>query len=326
MTWLTWRQHRQHLLVGLTVLAALGAAFAVLRGGLVAYVRDSGLSACLAEPDEGCGHLIDGLRAHYPSLLDRLPYLALVPALVGVFVGAPLLPRELERGTHRLVWTQSVSRTRWLLTKVGLLCAASVAFGLALGVVARWFLSPYVDGAVVSPVQRDILGLLDVAPAGYCLFAFGLGVATGALIRRTLPAMAAALAVFTAARLGWESVRYRLLPPRHAVDRPRFGGAGRAGPARLGAPGQPVRVGGRWPGRRHAGGAVVRSGPDQAGVPDLPGRPRGVQRDLLGAGVPVLDDAVARRRGLRVGRRGPARGRHRADPASAGRALTRLGP
>jgi ABC-2 family transporter protein len=215
--WLTWRQHRQHLLVGLTLLVALGAAFAVLRGGLVTYVRGSGLSACLAEPDEGCGHLIDGLRQHYPSLLDLLPYLALVPALVGVFVGAPLLPRELERGTHRLVWTQSVSRTRWLLTKVVLLAAASITFGLALGVVARWFLSPYVDGAVVSPVQRDILGLLDVAPAAYCLFAFGLGVAAGALARRTLPAMAAALAAFVAVRLGWESLRYRLMPPRHAV-------------------------------------------------------------------------------------------------------------
>ena len=86
-----------------------------------------------------------------------------------------MLPRELERGTHRLVWTQSVSWTRWLLTKGGLLAAASVAFGLALGVVARWFLSPYVDGAVVSPVQRGILGLLDVAPAAWCLFAFGSG-------------------------------------------------------------------------------------------------------------------------------------------------------
>jgi hypothetical protein len=215
--WLTWRQHRQHLLAGLTLLAALGAGYAVLRGSLVTYVRDSGLSGCLAQPDEGCGHLIDGLRAHYPTLLDLLPYLALVPALVGVFVGAPMLPRELERGTNRLVWTQSVSRSRWLLTKLGLLGGASVLFGLALGAIDRWFLSPYVAGAVVSPVARNIVGLLDVAPAAYCLFAFGLGVAAGSLTRRTLPAMAAALAIFVGVRLGWESLRYHVFAPLHTL-------------------------------------------------------------------------------------------------------------
>jgi hypothetical protein len=216
--WLTWRQHRQHLYAGLSLLAALGVAFAGLRTGLTTYVRDSGLSACLALPDQGCGHLIDGLREHYPSLPDLLPYLGLVPAMVAAFVGAPLLPRELERGTYRLVWTQSVSRRRWLLTKVGLLALSSVLFGLLLGGVARWFLTPYVAGAVISPVQQNYVGLLDVAPAAYCLFAFGLGVATGALIRRTLPAMAAALAVFVVVRLSWESVRYRVLPPLHVVD------------------------------------------------------------------------------------------------------------
>jgi hypothetical protein len=217
MIWLTWRQHRQHLAAGLMLLAALGAAYAGLRGGLVTYVRDSGLSTCLAQPDEGCGHLIDGLREHYPTLLELLPYLSLLPGMVGVFVGAPMVPRELERGTNRLVWTQSVSRSRWLLTKLGLLGAASVLFGLALGAIDRWFLSPYVTGGVVSPVERNIVGLLDVAPAAYCLFAFGLGVAAGCLTRRTLPAMAAALAIFVGVRLGWESLRYHLFAPLHTL-------------------------------------------------------------------------------------------------------------
>ena len=45
------------------------------------------------------------------------------PALIGVFWGAPLVARELEAGTHRLVWTQSVTRTRWLATKLGLTAA-----------------------------------------------------------------------------------------------------------------------------------------------------------------------------------------------------------
>ena len=40
-----------------------------------------------------------------------------LPPLLGVFVGAPLLARELESGTFRLIWTQSVTRLRWPLTK-----------------------------------------------------------------------------------------------------------------------------------------------------------------------------------------------------------------
>jgi hypothetical protein len=215
--WLTWRQHRQYLYVGLLLLAALGAIFYALRTGLSAYIRDTGLSVCLAQPDEGCGHLIDGLRERYPSVPELLPYLALIPALVGAFVAGPLLPRELERGTHRLVWTQSVSRRRWLLTNVGGLAGASVLFGLALGVVDRWFVSPYVAGAVISPVAQNYVGLFDLAPAAYCLFAFGIGLAAGALLRRTLPAMAVALGVFVAVRLAWESFRYHLLPPLHAI-------------------------------------------------------------------------------------------------------------
>ena len=50
-----------------------------------------------------------------------------VPALIGMFWGAPLIAHELETGTFRLAWTQSVSRRRWLLVKMGL-----------VGLAARW--------------------------------------------------------------------------------------------------------------------------------------------------------------------------------------------
>jgi len=39
------------------------------------------------------------------------------PALLGIFWGAPLIARELETGTCRLAWNQSVTRTRWLTVK-----------------------------------------------------------------------------------------------------------------------------------------------------------------------------------------------------------------
>jgi hypothetical protein len=217
MIWLTWRQHRHQLYAALAVLATLGAAYAVLRRSLVSYVQDSGLRTCLALPDQGCGHLVSGLVDHYPGLLDLLPYLNLVPALAGVFVGATLVTRELDHGTQRLVWSQSVSRRRWLLSKLAMLAIGAIAFGLLFGALNRWLLTPYTQGAAVSTVAQNFVGLTGVAPAAVVLLAVALGTAAGALIRRPLPAMAATLIGFVALRLTWESLRYRLFPPMHAI-------------------------------------------------------------------------------------------------------------
>jgi hypothetical protein len=50
--------------------------------------------------------------------------LLVLPMLAGMFWGAPLVAREVEHGTHRLVWTQGVSRLRWATTKIGLVSVA----------------------------------------------------------------------------------------------------------------------------------------------------------------------------------------------------------
>ena len=42
----------------------------------------------------------------------------LAPALIGIFWGAPLIARELETGTYRLAWNQSVTRARWIAVKL----------------------------------------------------------------------------------------------------------------------------------------------------------------------------------------------------------------
>ena len=69
-----------------------------------------------------------GFLSHDKFLRDLLgPLMLAVPALLGIFWGAPLVARELETGTYRLAWTQSVTRTRWLAVKVALVGLASVA-------------------------------------------------------------------------------------------------------------------------------------------------------------------------------------------------------
>jgi hypothetical protein len=181
-----WRQFRLQALIAFAALAAVVVLAVVTRPGLV-HLYDL--------------HDTDALLNRYGSYENIARLVLAVPALVGVFWGAPLLARELESGTFRLVWTQSVTRRRWLAVKLGLVGGASVALAGLLGWVVTWWSAP-VDRINLdrfsSPLIFSERGLV---PLGYAAFAFALGVVLGLLLRRTVPAMAATLAVFVAARL-----------------------------------------------------------------------------------------------------------------------------
>ena len=152
--------------------------------------------------------------------------LYLAPALIGMFWGAPLVTRELEAGTFRLAWNQSVTRTRWLAVKLGLIGLAAMATAGLLSLMITWWAGP-IDRAGGFPASMSqqvsrfslvLFGARGIAPVGYAAFAFALGVTAGVLIRRTLPAMAITLAVFALIQLAWPSwVRPHLIPPVHAT-------------------------------------------------------------------------------------------------------------
>ncbi|MGW4498302.1 ABC transporter permease subunit [Micromonospora sp. NPDC004336] len=113
----------------------------------------------------------------------------LVPALVGAFWGAPLVARELEAGTHRLVWSQSVPRRRWFAVKLLVVGLAGVAVAAALSALLTWAAGP-VDQAAGDRFSGILFGARGVAPVGCVVFGLVLGAVTGLLVRRTLPAMA----------------------------------------------------------------------------------------------------------------------------------------
>jgi hypothetical protein len=129
-----------------------------------------------------------------------LALVLIVPVLIGMFWGAPLVARELETGTFRLAWTQSVSRSRWLLVKLGLVGLASAVVGGLLSLMVSWWFSP-IDKVGANRFSPALFGMHGFVPAGYALFAFALGSTTGLLFRRTLPAMAVTLVGFIAARV-----------------------------------------------------------------------------------------------------------------------------
>jgi hypothetical protein len=134
-----------------------------------------------------------------------------VPGILGVFWGAPLVAGELESGSFRLAWTQDVSRVRWLAVRLAVSGLACMAVAGLLSWAVTWWAGPLDRAALDQFGSFDSRG---IAPAGYAAFAFALGAVLGALTRRTVPAMALTLLVFTASRLAFRLLaRPRLLPP-----------------------------------------------------------------------------------------------------------------
>ncbi|MEU4537850.1 ABC transporter permease [Streptosporangium sp. NPDC023825] len=214
MIWLTWRQFRGSATMMAALLVTLITVLA-LTGPRLVSGYSAGIAACTQ--DGTCDRFFDRFFDEY-----QLPFMAvslvvlILPALAGLFWGAPLITRELEAGTHLLVWNQSVTRGRWLAVKLGLTGLAAMTAAGVCGLAVTWWSDPLDKSAVpdLALMAPLVFGARGIAPMGYAAFAFVLGVAVGMLVRRTLAAMALTLAVFVAIQLAMPLlVRPHLMPP-----------------------------------------------------------------------------------------------------------------
>jgi len=234
---LSWRQFRAQAAVAVGLLVAVAVVFLTTRGHLdhLYAVYDKANAACIASSN--CPGVSINL-SKVDQLLELVgTALVVVPALVGAFWGAPLIAREFENGTHRLAWTQSVTRARWLATKLGVVGLASVAVSGLLSLLVTWWSAP-IDRSHTNRFASGMFGERNVTPLGYAAFGFALGVVTGLLMRRTLPAMAATIVGFLAVRMAVTYVvRPYIFSPRHqslALDPNSMGyGTTNGGPSTL---------------------------------------------------------------------------------------------
>ena len=210
MIWLTWRQFRTQSAAALAILAAATAYF-LITGTQLRHSYTADLASCT--PQNDCFGVLNGLQGQYNGPLQLAGLLVLAaPALIGIFWGAPLIAGELERGTHLMAWNQSVTRTHWLAVKLTCIALASVITVGLLSMLLTWWAGP-LDTIAGNRWGTQAFNARDIAPLGYAVFAFALGVTLGLLLRRTLPAMAITLAVFTAAQvLVTADIRPNLLP------------------------------------------------------------------------------------------------------------------
>jgi hypothetical protein len=201
MAWVTWRQHRIAL-----------AGMAALLGGLAVYVWIVGLrlhhayaaaTACHPAGSPACADLVSRFNGMYPALANGY-VLQAVPALIGAFVGAPVLAREFETGTFRYAWTQGFGRWRWTLAKLVALSVVVTAAAGAISALFSWYYQPYFAAGnqtlslnEMSPLAGGLFDLRGVAFAAWTLAAFAIGVLAGMLVRRVVPAIVASLAAYT---------------------------------------------------------------------------------------------------------------------------------
>jgi hypothetical protein len=206
MTWLTLRQHRVQI-AGMLAIAVLLAIALVVGADYAARVRaELGVDTCVPLPNTNANCVnLGGEWQKRVGMLNYLFYsLYVLPGLFASYVGGPLFAVEFERGTHRLAWTQSISRVRWAAVKLGVILAVASIAAVVLapfGGQQRVFLF----NRVVSPFETfEIAGLALVS---YFIFGLAAGAFVGAWSRRVITGMFVGLLVFGIVRVGVHNLR-----------------------------------------------------------------------------------------------------------------------
>jgi hypothetical protein len=231
MIWLTWRQFRVQALTAAAVLAGFAILLAATGPHLASLYAASAITGCHGFACQTAVHtFLSRLAVTSPYPIVYLLGIALIlaaPAIIGIFWGAPLIARELETGTCRLAWNQSITRTRWLAVKLTLTGVAAMAVTEALSLMQSWWAAPIGKavglGGSASIMSEGRFGYFvfpthGITPLGYAAFGFALGVTAGLLIRRAIPAMAVTLAIFAAVQVVtplW--IRPHLIPPNQTI-------------------------------------------------------------------------------------------------------------
>jgi hypothetical protein len=214
MTWVAWRLQRTELLITLGILVLLAALLVPTGINMADAYHHGGLGSCVGvvKDGSGCDQLVGDFQSRFSGLLHLTDWFTLVPGLVGVLLAAPFI-FDLEHGTYRLAWTQSITRRRWLVGKLALPIAAAVVAAGALILLLTWWRAPEVrlDGTRLGNGTYDAEGIVAI---GYTLFALGLALALGAVWRRAAASLTVAFVGYFVMRVFVDTwLRDRLVPP-----------------------------------------------------------------------------------------------------------------
>jgi hypothetical protein len=216
MIWVGWRRQRTETVVAAAMLTLIALLLVPTGIEMASRYSSDGLSACLAQNRSfTCSEAVHSFTAQFDRLNSLLAWFTLVPGLIGVLLAAPLV-HELETGTYRLAWTQSITRRRWIVTKLALAAATALAAAFVLTGLLTWWHGPLVH--FESRLDASIYDGEGVVIFGYTLFAFAVGTAVGVLWRRAVPALVVGFGAYFAVRIFVDTwLRQRLVHPLTAT-------------------------------------------------------------------------------------------------------------
>jgi hypothetical protein len=195
MMWVTWRQHRG-MLVGVTAVLA-GVSVFLLIAGLKVHHDYTALVNCRPATSNACTALSSSFNNTDWTMGNTVLILMnFAPVLLGIFTGPAVLARELETGTFRYAWTQSIGRVRWTIAKLTLLAVVITILAWAYSQLFAWFFDPFLGFEGMNDLAATVFDTRGIDFAAWTLVAFTIGAFLGMLIRKIIPAMAATLGVY----------------------------------------------------------------------------------------------------------------------------------
>jgi hypothetical protein len=245
MTWLLLRLYRRP--IALLILLALGTAAALLASAstfsqqldttsvrtCLEAIRASGTTPVVVSPppktsspmtpspssdspSQTCSPGAQQALDSFGTVENWLKIaLEAMPLILALFVSVPLVGREFERGTNRLLWTQSLTPTNWLVRLV----LTALAFCVALTGIVSLAGGPW--RALEVDVMNSQWPVFDVTPTvmlAYAFFGVALGVAAATVAGRTVVAMIATLVCWLGIRVAvGDLMRPRFISP--LIDR-----------------------------------------------------------------------------------------------------------
>lgn len=214
---MAWRVQRWEMLVLIGGCLLLAAAMVIVAWQL--DVSRDAVSACYAD---GTGTISAACRAtiEWGNVLANAVGILGVAATVapfgaGIFLGAPLVSREIEHGTAPIAWSLSLSRRRWLAGRalpVVVICGVVL---LALGQASELLLRAAEPG---EPGFRQY-GMFGPILAARGLAVLAAGLVVGLAIGRVLPALLVTV-LATVAMVAGVSIGRDALMREEAVWRP----------------------------------------------------------------------------------------------------------
>ena len=226
MIWLAWRRQRTETLIALGLVALLATWLVPVGMHMASVFDEQGLSACVSRHTHACNDLVDAFTMRFDKRGLINAALNFVPGLVGVLLAAPIL-LELERGTYRLTWTQSVTRGRFLAGRLGFALASGVVAAFVLTALLTWWRLPL--DRLHGRMEQGVFDLEGTVAIGYVLFATAL-----ALGNRSRHAARGAGARRGARRLrGASHLRDRLASAAHSRRLSRSSGTSPIAPPTL---------------------------------------------------------------------------------------------